>query len=122
MNRNERVITEVDVETVAVPVDDSVESRVLLAVPVVPVAVAVAVAVATGGECRDEDHQGAQVVLDRVSEEHGTKEQAGEGECVSDPVAAALVLRLRDQLDKTLDEGGDRSNRQDDSADEDRVE
>src|SRR5487761_342402 len=107
MNRDERVITQVDVETVAVPIADSIEPRVLPAVSVVPVSVAIPVAGATGGERRDEDHQRAQVVLHRVGEEHRTQEQAGESESVSDPVPAALVLRLRDEVDNTFEEGGD---------------
>src|SRR5205823_7069087 len=112
---HERVIAQVDVVTVAVAVDA------LAAVGIGP-GVPVAVARPGADERGQQDHRCAQVVLDRIGEEDGPEEQAGEGESVSDPVGAATNLRLLDQLDEAMDDGDDRDGADDKRRDEDSVE
>src|SRR6266704_6209645 len=114
MNRDEGLISEVEVIAVAVAVD-----------PVQPVAVGLTRAVAVSRRADkgcQQHHRGAQVVLDRVGEEDRAQEESRESESISDPVGAALDLRLLDQVEKTVCNGDDRARADDKRADEHGVE
>ena len=97
----------------------AVDATQTVAVRLGPVSVSVPGAAYQRGQ---QHHDGAQVVLDRVGEEDGAEQKAGEGKAVGGPVAAAADLRLRHEVDEAMDDGDDRDEAQDEGPDEDAVE
>ena len=113
MDGDERVVAEVNVIPVAVAVD---------AVRPIPVGLGAATPGSRADERSEQHHRGAQVVLDRVSEEDRSEEQAGECKSIGDPVRTASDLGLNDEVGEAVDDGDERDDAHHEGEDEHGVE
>src|SRR6266851_5358993 len=82
---------------------------------------AIAVSWSAVDQRREQDHRGAQVVLDGIRKEDRAQEQTGERKPVSQPIGTAANLRLRHDVDEAADDGDHRDRAEDERGDENRV-